>query len=593
MSGSLWASVSTLTFIAACGGSGTADDGAVWTVSPFNATESTYNATKGVCYIAGSSGGSISISTSAIPGEITQVKVEAYGYTPSISYIDYFPRVTVSVGGTAFYSETKDYHLIGETYTDVTFTGSASGTIVVGINQPNKNTALYCKSIEVTYTSDIVAHSGDVVAITTPQTVGNLTVENGGQIVLTDKKLTVTGDLVMQTTMGGGSSAQLVGATSSNFEVTGDTYIDITLGDGANPAKWHAFTVPFPVDATNGIFDTGGNQLTNETHYAIMDYHGDLRADGQYGWKKFKGVMTPGSFYLLTTDGLRTTFRMKKAAGDLLAAAGKEFVYYTGSGDATDFGWNGLGNPTCQYVKVDYPVQVLDPDNYVFVTKLANKCNFVVGTPFFYQASSNGTMNMLAADASAFYAPARTQATEQTHIPVAFGNAGYMDYLYVSSDADASPSYEIGKDLLKMVITDQPSVPQIFGLAYNTRLCMVNAPWTNGQAAYALSLYAPKAGTYTIAAPEANGLYVYLTSNGAMVAEISSNAHALSLQKGDNEGFGLLLSETPLQTPTAVDRVYGADAKAEKILLDNRILIRRGGALYDVTGKTIPNPSAP
>lgn len=584
--GGLAAKTSTLTFTAKCNGSGTADDGAVWTITS-DASESTYSSTKGIKYGSTSETVSyISLNTSNIPGEITQVKVNACSDGSIGSAKTY-----VSVGGIDYLCNGYAEQAIGKDPQDYIFTGSASGNIIVGIVQTMTKKSLYCKSIEVTYTDDLVVHDDEEIRISSVRTVGDLTIEDGGKLILDDKKLTVKGDFILHTTMGSGASGQLVGATDSNFEVQGNAYIDITLGDGGNPAKWHAFTVPFPVDATNGIFDTDLNMLTNGTHFAIMAYRGDLRADGGYGWQKFNGVMTPGTFYLMTTDGLRTTFRMKKADGDLIAAASKDYLYYTGSSGSDDFGWNGLGNPTFQYVKVAYPVQVLNPDNYVFTTKLANACNFVVGTPFFYQASANGSMAMLSANAEAFYAPARVQNEERMTISLAFGNADYTDYLYLSADAEANESYEIGKDLVKMTMTDQPAVPQIFGVAYGTELCMVNMPLTNGQAACELLLYAPQTGSYTLATPETNDGYLYLTSNGTIVTPITSEAAAVSLQKGYNEGYGIVWSDKPLLAPTDVERV-GDDVKATKILRDNRLLIRRGETIYDLNGNVITNHSA-
>ena len=438
----------------------------------------------------------------------------------------------------------------------------------------------------MTYTSDMVVHDAETKTISVAQSVENLTVEEGGKIVLSDKKLTVDGDFVIKTTMGSGKSGQLVGATNANFEVNGDSYIDITLGDNGNPAKWHAFTVPFPVDALNGIYDIDGNKLTNETHYAIVDYHGDVRANGQYEWKKFTGTMVPGTFYLMTVDGNRTTYRMK-ATGDLIAAANKDFSYYTGSGATTDYGWNGLGNSTLQYCKVNYPVQVLNPSDYVFETKLANSCNFVVGTPFFYQTSADGAMSMLAADSDVNYGPKRMNTSVQKQATIAFGNGDYTDYLYLSADEDANDSYEIGKDLAKMSMTAEPTVAQIMGVAYGTNLCMVNAPLSNNQATYAISLYAPTNGTYHISAEDITDANVYLTKDGVVMQDITSQAVQLELSKGENNQYGLILSAEAPATTTNIDNIMGTETIAQKIIVNNQLFILRDKKLYDITGKMI------
>ena len=141
-------STSTLTFTTACGGTGTADDEAAWTITS-DGTESTYDATKGIHYGTGSSAvGYIQLATSDIPGTITQVVVNA-STANGVS-----ASVTVKVGTTDF-KTTGDATSIAATTTatDYTFAGSASGDIVVRLAKAaSANKALYVKSVAVTYT---------------------------------------------------------------------------------------------------------------------------------------------------------------------------------------------------------------------------------------------------------------------------------------------------------------------------------------------------------------------------------------------------------------------------------------------------------
>lgn len=579
------ADTSTLTFTAKCNGSGTAADGVEWTVSS-DGQESTYNSIKGIQYVnkSGKDLNYLTLTTSDISGTITQIKVNACGNT------NYETNVQVSVGSTKFLwtdanNVEREQVYLSNFPSNVIFTGSASGTIHVYIIQAPAKSPIYCKSIEVTYIADMVVHDGETETISAPLSVENLIIEQGGKVILDEDKLTVNGDLVIQTTMGSGKSGQLIGATDTNLEVKGDSYIDITLGDNGNSTKWHAFTVPFAVDALHGIYDADGHRLTNETHYAIMDYHGDIRANGQYGWKRFTETMTPGTFYLMTVDGARTTYRMK-AAGDLPTAASKDFLYYTGTGTASDHGWNGLGNPTLHYVKVAYPVQVLDPVNYVYVTKPSNSCNLVVGTPFFYQADSDGSMTMLTADADANYAPQRVHTGEPKQATITFGNDDYIDYLYLSASEDASDRYEPGRDLAKMTMNDQPTVAQIVSRAYGTRLCMVNAPLFDNQATYAITLYAPENSTYNIAAEDISGADVYLTKEGVILQDITYRAAQLVLSKGENNQYGLILSA---QTPSITTDMEASGTKqtAQKMIINNQMFILRAEKLYDSIGKIV------
>ena len=436
--------------------------------------------------------------------------------------------------------------------------------------------------------SDIVIHEGGILTVDASASIGDLTVEAGGQVVLDANKLTVVGTFTIETTMASGKSGQLNGATASNFEAQEDAYIDITLGDNGNPEKWHAFTVPFPVDAINGIYDLDGNKLVNEVNYAIMDYHGDIRATGNYGWKKFRGVLVPGTFYLMTVDGLRTTYRFKKTANGAIVAGNTKALYeYASSTGGNDNGWNGVGNPTLMYGQVAYKAQVLNPASYTYEAFNENETNFIVGTPFFIQATEDGTMTFAAASGSANYAPARQAAKEIKDVKVTFGNEEYTDKLYISASEDALNEYETGKDLAKMTMTSTPKVAQIFGKAYNTKLCMVYAPMANDQAVYDLTLYAPKAGEYTIAAPAMENADLYLTYEGAIIWDLSMGEYINEFAKGNNEGYGLLLQAKMPMTPTGVDEVQSDKGQCTKVIIDEHVYILRGGQMYDVTGKAV------
>ena len=142
--GNVWADKSTLTFTVACSGSGTADDGATWTIVS-DAAESNFDNTKGIHYGTGKKAVSyVTLTSSDISGTISQIKVNASGASGTSA------KVGVTVGGNAFGGDPKS---ISATATDYTFTGAASGEIVISITQTSATKALYCKSVEVTYST--------------------------------------------------------------------------------------------------------------------------------------------------------------------------------------------------------------------------------------------------------------------------------------------------------------------------------------------------------------------------------------------------------------------------------------------------------
>ena len=415
----------------------------------------------------------------------------------------------------------------------------------------------------------------------------SLTITEDGKVTISNGATLTVKDFVIQSTMGAGESGQLLGATLDNFDLIGDAYIDITLGKDAAADQWHAFTVPFPVNALNGIYKTDGTKLRNEVDYAIMDYHGDIRANGKYGWKKYRGDLVPGTFYIMTVNGDIKTFRFKKTDGSsVVAANNKDLVAHNGSGTDTDKGWNGVGNPTLAYGSVAQAVQVLNPETYTYEAHEANATNFTVGTPFFIQAASNGNMTMAVADASKpSYAPARQQTTE-VKAKVYLSNDNYTDRLYITATDDATATYEIGKDLVKMTMTNTPNVPQLFARAYNTDLCMIHTPLSNNEAMVALNLYAPAAGEYTLSAEVQNGETIYLLKDNAIIWNLTASEYTIDLSQGNTEVYGVAIKRAP-QVETGIDNGATIQTLPSKVILQGNLYILHNGQMYDVTGKCV------
>ena len=140
---------SSLTFTAKCNGSGTADDGAKWTITS-DGTESSFDNAKGIHYgTSNAAVGYIQLLTSDISGTIKKVVVNASGASGTSA------TISVKVGATDFnIYEDKTSSPISATATDFEFTGSASGQILVLISQTSAKKAIYCKSIVVSYESD-------------------------------------------------------------------------------------------------------------------------------------------------------------------------------------------------------------------------------------------------------------------------------------------------------------------------------------------------------------------------------------------------------------------------------------------------------
>lgn len=142
---------SNLTFTAASGGSGTADDNATWTVTS-DADESVYEAARGIHFGTGSAAVQyVQLSSSNVASgandTIKSVVVNASDAQSSGNTAS----LTVTVGGVSFQYSGETSATLGSQAT-YTFTGSGSGTVVIKADRGEaKVKAIYVKSVVVNY----------------------------------------------------------------------------------------------------------------------------------------------------------------------------------------------------------------------------------------------------------------------------------------------------------------------------------------------------------------------------------------------------------------------------------------------------------
>ena len=461
---------------------------------------------------------------------------------------------------------------------------------------------------DITLTDAVIVPDGITLTINVDATLDNLTVESGGKVQIAENKQLDVQDFYIGGTHG--KSGQVTHA--ENLSVNGDAYFDFTLGvdvsttEGAvkAEAQWHNFSVPFPVDATNGVFNAEtGEKLTNEVDYAIEDYHGEIRAEGNYGWKKFRTIMTPGHTYSMTVNGDIQTYRFKRSGNDAFVANPTVDFSEHASGDPKNAGWNGLGNMRLCYSSISNDdiaetevqgvegryVLVLDAESYNYVAYLLTNINLTVGSAFFIQASDDGTMGFNDAQGGAdkIYAPARTRQQIVEPIMITMSGESGTDHMYISADEDATSTYQIGRDMQRMFATSNPTTPLIYTMNYGgLKLAAEDAPLVNDQTAYTLQLYAPMAGEYTLKTASVADADIYLTYEGTIIWNISESEYTVDLSKGKNDGYGLLLKANAPAVATGVDEV-NAEANVQKVVLNDKVFILRSGHMYDVTGKMV------
>jgi hypothetical protein len=458
----------------------------------------------------------------------------------------------------------------------------------------------------------IIAKEGATVTVdnndNTPVVAKALIVENGSTVNVKEET-TVNEVFHISAKRGQGNgekpttSSKISGA--DKVHITSPGYFDFTLAvTGATAAaQWHDFSVPFPVNALTGVYgykDGEWKKLTNEVDYAILDFHGDFRANRKYSWKKFTGELTPGKIYSLTVNGDIETFRFMKTEADYTLESKKARYHYNeGTASNDRWGWNGLGNSKMNEVSVGGGVThvyvLVYDENYPsggYKAVEAGNITLMIGSAFLIQTTTNDA-DVVFGDPNSgenviYYAPARSEAKTLSEVKVTLSDGRYTDNLFLSASEDATPSYEIGKDLTKMFFTTVPAVPTLYTTNYNgTKLAVENAPLNGEQVDYTLTLFAPKAGEYTLAATPIEEGTVYLTKDGRVIWNLSIADYTTELAQGSNDSYGIRIVRKAPGVATGMENVQRDNVQCTKVIIDNQVFILRGGQMYDVTGKAV------
>ena len=261
---------STLTFTAACNGSGIADDDVTWTVTS-DAAESNYDATKGIHYGTSSKAVSYLTLTSAAFNEsykITKVVVNC-------SDANKTAMISVTVGGENFGTSQMEtaYNNSAYTFEPTTAQGSNfSGVVVVSMSRTSVKKALYVKSIQVTY--------------------------NDGQ----------GADHVLQSLAVSGTPNKMTYETGEEFNPAGlivtGTYDDATTEDLTDDAEWTFNPATFTSTSQNSVSVTATVDGITSPAYTVngLTVNEHIVTPGTYtlgtDWNSLFGTNHSGSFIL-------------------------------------------------------------------------------------------------------------------------------------------------------------------------------------------------------------------------------------------------------------------------------------------------------
>ena len=327
-----WADTSTLTFTQKCNGSGTADDGAVWTVTS-DGTESVYDGTSGIHYGTNSAEVTyVQLATSDISGTITQVVVNARDAQAKAT-------VSVTVGGTAFTCSGSATATASSA--NYTFTGSGSGEIVVRVDRGSSmKKAIYVKSVAVTYTAGATVN---VTGVALDQSSLSLIAGENATLTATVSPADATNKAVSW------ESDDTDVATVSNGVVTavaaGTATITVTTNDGSFTATCDVTVHSAPVaslsfDFSDEAWGFPADYQTAEGTYTNGGYSfivGEVAADGHKALTTGSGANKEQVALIFGKDGAKITFpafpfnvNKIKVYGRSGAATGVKFNIFVG-----------------------------------------------------------------------------------------------------------------------------------------------------------------------------------------------------------------------------------------------------------------------
>ena len=414
-------------------------------------------------------------------------------------------------------------------------------------------------------------------------------------------------DLVI-TSDGISASAQIVNA--NNITLYGNA--DFVLSKDFAKRTWYCIAVPWRVEANGGIYI--GNSSTPAvlgTDVEICYYDGAVRAaQGKVSacWVYMKNLSTkkilePGKAYmiaLLKTSASSITFRKK--VQEPILTNGTSVQEYP-SATATDAGWNAIANPSLFHAFVNAGAkdeqyganigQVYDSESEGYSSFDMSSYKLVVGQPIYVQAPEAKPI-IVANGAS--YAPARRANAQvvPTKYEVSITAAGatkYADHLSITLNEDKeADQYIIGQDLVKFGVSGK--VAQMWIDRYDAKLCVNAVAPEDDATSFPMSLFAPKAGNYTIAIDReaaAEDYNLYLTYNGEAIWNLSDGAYTANLNKGTDANYGLRISvKKAPQVTTGVDEaIVDAQGDTRKVLINNQVFIIRGNEVYTIDGQLV------
>lgn len=518
------------------------------------------------------------------------------GYTASWTYTTQLHTVTVNSTGCTVTGAGVFAYGTDVTLTYSVNTGYDASTLTLTCVDEDGNTVA---SVSETATSKTYILTKNITFTATATAYSTLEIaEDASQTILPG---TTVQDLIINA--GEGVSGELIGA--SNLTITGNAYFDYHINASAytrQGQEWYAFGVPFAVDATEGIYEGATTtKLVLGTDIDIVYYDGAKRAqDGSENVNNWKYVedlgnktLQPGTLYMMAfARAYNGIVRFQMKSGSPLDNSGSASVREYASANEADANWNGIANPALYKAYLNTGVTIGQYRNSAtgaWGTVDLTSEKFVVGRPVFVQSHNTQTVTLSTSASSA--APLRRMNAPEDEVKAQIvltdSKATEADRIFVTANEEKTEDrYMIGQDLAKAGISSK--VAQMWISRYGSQLCVNTTALENGTANYPITLFAPKAGEYSLRVDKMQGeAKLYLTYLGEVIANLTNGAYPVQLPKGNTQGYGLQLVNGKNGVVTHLDEAIEGQDSVEKVIRNGQLFIIRQGQVYDATGKLI------
>lgn len=395
-------------------------------------------------------------------------------------------------------------------------------------------------------------------------------------------------------------SSQIVNA--NNITLYGNA--DFVFKHNIKAGYWYSFAVPWRVDATSGVYlGSSSTPAVLGKDFEIIYYDGSIRAaqgkvDACWVYMKnlsTKKVLEPGRAYMIfIKHGSQSQIVFRKKVQEPILTTTATVNQYNAVNDL-DANWNAIANPALYKA---YMYAGTDPLGFYYISENdefdwyhLNEEKLVVGEAVYIQAPTTGT---IVANSSKYAAaPRRAKAEQATSFDVqiaAAESAKRADHISVQIDENKEEDkYVIGKDLTKFGVSAK--LAQMWINRYDVKLCFNTIAPEGDNTSFPMSIYAPKAGEYTIAIERevaTEDYALYLTYNGEAIWNLSDGAYTANLNKGTDANYGLRISAKAPQTATGMDEaVVDAQGDIRKVLINNQVFIIRGEKVYSIDGQLV------